>query len=157
MWSSRLPEFVQDDFPVAKHITVIAAAPVDLSCTRCAAEQVGLSSHLIGSFLDDHNHCGESLTELWRCSGCSASEFRERRNCRICETPRGDTFFQGSTIAPTELRERFEIHRPGYGVAARIEANSLREVLRAAKSMFAFEDVTIHLGERTWKADHAAK
>lgn len=156
LWASRLPDFVHSDFPVADHIAVTASSPVCLTCTRCDARIEGMSAHLIGSFLDHHNHCGESQCDLWRCPNCHAPEFAERYHCRICEHENTGNFFRGSSIAPIELRERFEVERDA-AIAARYEVNSLREALRCARAQFPHEAVTIRLGSTRWGVGHVAK
>lgn len=157
LWSAKLVDFVQDDFPVAESVAVSEGEPVRLTCSRCDASVDGVSAHVIGSFLDAHNHCGEGLCDLWRCPECDATEFAERRHCRICEAPRSDDLFRGAITAPVTIRERYTVVRPGYGTAARYEVNSLREALRCARAQFPFESVAIQLGDRTWEVSHAAK
>jgi hypothetical protein len=57
-WAQRLPNLVHEDFPVFDHIRLRAAGPLMMECTLRITIR---TSHMVGDFLDAHNHCGDGL------------------------------------------------------------------------------------------------
>jgi hypothetical protein len=158
LWASRLPDFVRQDFNVADHVRIESGEPVTMTCGRCENTIAALSAHMVGSWLDIHNHCREGLVQLWRCS--CGPEFAGQ-HCRFCEAAPNEETYVGAATAPLR-RERYDIYRWWDGefkLTARMEIGSLREILRAIRIIYPHEraKVALYGTDMQWEVSHAAK
>ena len=159
-WSQRLPDYIRDDFPVPSYVQVRALGPVIMECTACDVSAFVSTSHMVGTFLDDHGQCDRARTVLWVC-GCGGRELEQRYHCRACESSRPDHYvvvYSSDAFVPEH--RAYELYRSWAGGsvhAATLSVGSLREAMRAARAMLPREEFRVVLGKAAWDQEHASK
>lgn len=161
-WARRLPPLIREDFPVADHIRVRAMGPVFMECERCHESMMVSTSHMVGTFLDDHNQCSAPRVG-WRCAKCHQVELDERLFCRVCEHPKTNDVVT-LNHNPQHLGVMYQVwrHWPLYNsprLVGSVSVSSLREALRMARAMLPNEQFHITLLPEgpAWRGDHEAR
>jgi hypothetical protein len=152
-WARRLPNLVHEDFPVASHIRLRAAGPLMMECTRCDTLRITIrTAHMVGDFLDAHNHCQELEVMGWLCKRCNFRELPERTHCRMCEGERTESHVPVLNLA----RREFQLWRSELPeLVGSMRLGSLREALRAGRAILWQEEFRVVLGPGlSWGGDH---